>query len=201
MSCRPDLIVVPAWWTEPVDDGAEVIRIDPGAAFGLGDHPTTRSSLRALADELDRRRDAGGAQTVLDVGCGTGALAVLAAMRGVASVRAIDIAASAVEATLANADRNGVGGRIEVDRTPLASLPIPEPDGYDVIVANILAPVLVAMADDLRRLLAPNGRLIVSGVLSSGHGHGHDHVLDALAPLGVVSTIDDDGWATITLGD
>ncbi|MEM1335463.1 MAG: 50S ribosomal protein L11 methyltransferase [Actinomycetota bacterium] len=68
-----------------------------------------------------------------------------------------------------------------------------------MVVANILAPTLIALADDLDRLLASDGTLVISGVLSAGNGHGHRHVLDALGVLQPVSTIDDDGWATVTL--
>lgn len=198
--CRDDIVVVPAWLD---DDDAPAdgltIRIEPGASFGLGDHPTTRSSVRALADELDMRADADeAAASVLDVGCGSGVLAILAAIAGVPAVRAIDVAGAAVTATIDNAERNGVDGRIVVDDAELGELPRPA-DGYDVIVANILAPVLLSMADDLKRLLSDDGALIISGVLSDGHGHGHAHVLQALEPLRPVSTIDDDGWATVTL--
>jgi len=198
--CRDDIVVTPAWLDNDAGGGDDlVIRIEPGASFGLGDHPTTRSSVRALANELDTRADTGApAASVLDVGCGSGVLAILAAIAGVPTVRAIDVAAAAVVATVDNAERNGVGGRIAVDDAEIGELPRPA-DGYDVIVANILAPVLLTMADDLRRLLADDGTLIISGILSEGHGHGHAHVLSALAPLRPVSTIDDDGWATVTL--
>ncbi|MEM1334055.1 MAG: 50S ribosomal protein L11 methyltransferase, partial [Actinomycetota bacterium] len=122
---RDDLIVAPAWHQDADSTiGDElVLRIDPGAAFGLGDHPTTRSALRAVADELDHRSAAGRpVETLLDVGCGAGALAILAARRGVRRVRAIDIADAAVAATVDNAGRNGVGDRIQVDTADLADL-------------------------------------------------------------------------------
>ena len=198
--CRDDIVVAPAW----IDDDDETtegltIQIEPGASFGLGDHPTTRSSVRALADELDTRLSAAEAATsILDVGCGSGVLAILAAIAGVPTVRAIDVAGAAVSATIDNAERNGVGGRIDVDDAEIRHLRRPA-DGYSIIVANILAPILLAVADDLKRLLSDDGALIISGVLSEGHGHGHVHVLKALEPLRPVSTIDDDGWATVTL--
>ncbi len=183
-------VTIPAWHdTTTFDDALTVTRVDPGSAFGLGDHPTTRTCMSLLADHLTRGDPQ--SDSLLDVGCGTGVLAVLAAQLGVAEIRAIDIADAAVEATRTNADLNQVAGRIDVDTTPLAQLD----GGYDTIVANILAPVLVSMAPDLRRLLRPGGSLIVSGILADRH----DHVLDALEPLGVVDTLSADGWISIVL--
>jgi ribosomal protein L11 methyltransferase len=106
-------------------------------------------------------------------------------------VRGIDVAAAAVEATLDNARRNGVVDQVVVDATPIADL-----DGdYDVVVANILAPTLVAMSDDLRRVTRPGGRLVISGILAGAHAH----VLAALAPMVVERTAVDEGWACVTL--
>ncbi len=129
--------------------------------------------------------------SVLDVGCGTGALAVLAAQLGVAEIRAIDIADAAVEATRRNMELNDVVGAIDVDTTPVAAVAGP----YDIVVANILAPVLIAMADDLRRLVRPGGSLVISGILADRH----DHVLAALAPLAPVASLEHDGWVSIVL--
>jgi ribosomal protein L11 methyltransferase len=164
--------------------------IDPGSAFGLGDHPTTQTSMAMLARLLDRSspvpRD-----RLLDVGCGTGALAVLAAQLGVPTIRAIDIADAAVEATLRNAELNEVAPCIDVDTTPIGDL-----DGsYDLIAANILAPVLISIAPDLKRLLQPDGALVVSGILAARHAH----VLHALKPLAVADAIEMDSWITLHL--
>lgn len=198
VECVGGVVIAPAWQPAPETDDL-VIAIEPGSAFGLGDHPTTRSSVTALVAELDRRADAGHpANSVLDVGCGTGVLAIVAARKGVGEVRAIDLADAAVGATLDNAERNGLGGRIRANTDELGELERPA-DGYDLVIANILAPTLVSMASDLRRLLADDGTLIISGILSEGNGHGHRHVLDALFPMRTVATIDDDGWATVTL--
>ncbi|HSM65868.1 MAG TPA: 50S ribosomal protein L11 methyltransferase [Ilumatobacteraceae bacterium] len=179
------LVVVPAWQEHAFDAGVTAIVVEPAGAFGLGDHPTTALCLGAL-----RRLVRPGAD-VLDVGCGTGVLSVAAALLGARTVRAVDIASAAVEATADNARRNGVVDRIGVDNSSLAVL-----DGdFDVVVANILAPALVEMADELRRLTAPGGALVVSGVLAARH----DHVLAALHPLVVERTDVHDGWAAVTL--
>lgn len=180
-----DLAIVPAWLD--ADLSADVVRvdIDPGAAFGLGDHPTTVLSARLL------RAAWWTGASVLDVGTGSGVLAVLAARLGAPYVRAIDIAPAAIQATMANAVRNGVDGIIDVSATTLAEIDEPA----DVVVANLLAPILVDLATELRRVTAPAGTLIISGILADRH----DHVLAALAPLVPVTTVTKDGWAAVQL--
>ncbi|HWL44176.1 MAG TPA: 50S ribosomal protein L11 methyltransferase [Ilumatobacter sp.] len=182
----PTLVVRPAWLAPlATTPGVEQVAIEPAGAFGLGDHPTTRLAA-AAAERLTRA-----GVSVLDVGCGTGVLAVIAALRGAAPVVAIDVAEAALEATWANAARNGVERAVDVSTTPLA-----EVDGaFDVVFANILAPTLVALADDLLRVLAPDGTLVISGVLAGAY----DHVVAALHPLAVVRTDVADGWAAVEL--
>jgi len=182
-----DLVVYPSW-LPPADFGdALAIGIEPGATFGMGDHPTTVLSLRALRDVVHP-----GAH-VLDVGCGSGVLAIAACLFGAAHADAIDISPAAVPTTTHNAQWNGVADRIDASTTPLAEI-----DGtYDVVVANILAPTLIDLADDLRRSLAAGGRLVISGILASSH----QHVLTALAPLEAIARADLDGWTAITLAD
>lgn len=182
-------VVVPAWKLGDADVGAatHVTLIEPGSSFGLGDHQTTKLTLRLLSEHLDVAEPA----TLLDVGCGSGVLGVLAAQRGVKTIRSTDISAGAVEATQANAALNGVAGQIDVDMAILDSIEGP----FDVVVANILAPVLVALAPDLRRLTAVAGTLIISGILAEKH----QHVLDALAPLVVVDIVTEDSWVALSL--
>ena len=191
-----DLVIVPAW--QDVDLASSTVaplavRIEPGGAFGLGDHPTTLLSLRALRRLFDARpgRPGDAAVDVIDVGCGTGVIAVTAALLANRPVRAIDVASAAVEATVDNATRNGVSDLVEVDTTDLADIEV----DYDVVIANILAPVLALLADDLGRVTRPHGRLVISGVLDESH----QHVLDALAPMMVVRTDVLDGWACVEL--
>jgi ribosomal protein L11 methyltransferase len=174
----------PAWLDAPTTD-AIVVDIEPGSAFGLGDHPTTRLSADA-AWRLTRPGD-----RVMDVGCGTGVLAIISLLRGATSAIAIDVAEAAREATLDNARRNLVADRIIASCTPLH-----EVEGeFDLVFANILAPTLVALADDLVRVVADEGRLVISGILADQH----DHVLHALRGLDVSSRSFDDGWACVEL--
>ena len=179
------LVIVPAW--KHVDVGPDVLRvdIDPGAAFGLGDHPTTVLALRLLRDVIWP------GATVLDVGCGSGVLSIVAARLGAPYVAAIDISPAAIEATADNAARNGVAGAVTVSATALTEIT----DEFDVVLANLLAPTVVELAAHLTRVTAAAGALIVSGVLEDRH----DHVLAALAPMSVVQTATREGWAALLL--
>jgi ribosomal protein L11 methyltransferase len=180
-----DLVIRPAWLAPLDRPGVTEVAIEPGAAFGLGDHPTTRLSAAAVWGAVSD------GDTLLDVGCGTGVLAIVGVLAGARRAVGVDIAEAAVPVTIDNAARNGVSGRVEVSTTPLERV-----EGtYDVVVANILAPALIALADDLRRVVSPGGRLIISGILAERH----DHVLAALAAMLPVRTTTLDGWAAVEL--
>ncbi len=191
-----DLVIVPEWldvqMERAVDHEVTRVVIEPAGAFGLGDHPTSQLCARALRREFARCTSAGRSPpSVLDVGCGTGVLAIIAALSGSRRVRAIDISADAVQATRANAHLNGVDDLVEVDDTPLSAIV----GSFGVVVANILAPVLVASAPVLRRSTAPDGLLVVSGILAESH----DHVIEALQPMVVVHTEVLENWAGVAL--
>ena len=180
-----DFVICPAWVPFDAEAGVTVVRIEPGATFGLGDHPTTILSMRAIRAALHR------GCTVLDVGCGSAVLAIGACVLGASRTVAIDIAPAAVAVGRANAAANGVADRVDVSTTPLSQV-----DGqFDIVVANILAPTLVQLADDLVRVVGPSGVLIISGVLADRH----DHVEAALRPLHRSRRAVLDGWAVLTL--
>ena len=180
-----DLVVCPAWVPFDGAPGVTVLRIEPGATFGLGDHPTTVLSMRAL------RRSMRPEAAVLDVGCGTGVLAIAAARFGAGRVDAIDISPVSLTVATENARRNDVAGIVSVSTEPLAHVEGP----YDIVVANILAPTLVELAGDLRRVVAPDGVLIVSGLLAEHH----EHVEAALAPMRRIGRDVREGWVALTL--
>jgi ribosomal protein L11 methyltransferase len=162
-----------------------VLHIEPGATFGLGDHPTTMLSMRAI------RRSLRPGSTVLDVGCGSGVLAVGACVLGATRAVAVDIAPASVPITKMNALANGVADLVDVSTTSLADID----RQFDVVVANILAPTLIELAEDLVRVVAPSGVLIISGVLADRH----DHIEAELQPLHTIHREVLDGWAAITL--
>jgi len=151
-------------WNHDLPDGADttdaaVVRLDPGLAFGSGTHPTTALCLQWLDSvagegELTDR-------TVLDFGCGSGILALAALKLGAARAVGVDNDPQALLATHDNAERNGVAARLSVH------LPQDEPVAtYPVVVANILASALVALADTLAARVAPGGRIALSGILA-----------------------------------
>ena len=144
---------------EAAVDGAAVVRLDPGLAFGSGTHPTTALCLEwldGLAGE-GRLHDA----QVLDFGCGSGILALAALKLGAAGASGVDNDPQALLATHDNAVRNGVDARLRV------FAPVDEPvQTYPVVVANILASALEALAETLASRVAPGGRIALSGILS-----------------------------------
>lgn len=148
------LWVVP-WGQPPPAPGAVNLRLDPGLAFGTGTHPTTALCLRWL-DGLALRED----HHLVDYGCGSGILAVAGCLLGAGHCTAVDNDPQALQATAENARRNGVGPRVRVQ--PPGPLPR---GGADVLVANILAGVLLALAGELAEGVRPGGRIALSGIL------------------------------------
>ena len=146
-----DFWIVPSWHTVP-PAARRVIRLDPGLAFGTGTHPTTRMCLRWIAAHPPA------AQRVLDYGCGSGILAIAAALHGAAAVDAVDIDPAAVQSTRDNATANGV---------QLAAVGLPDQASghYPLVLANILATPLKVLAPLLAGHVAPGGSLVLAGVL------------------------------------
>ncbi|MBP5285981.1 MAG: 50S ribosomal protein L11 methyltransferase [Kiritimatiellae bacterium] len=146
------IIVRPPW--EPEVSGECVITLDPGLAFGTGKHETTRACLEYI-DEL-----AGTGGGFLDMGCGSGILSIAAAKLGYGPVEGFDVDQEAVDASIANAAANGV--EVSYHRFALGRK-APAQGRYDLVAANILAPLLVRFADEIVQYVS--GRLIVSGIL------------------------------------
>ena len=176
----PSFWIVPTWH-EPPAQAQDVIRLDPGLAFGTGTHPTTRMCLRWIA------RHAPQAQRVLDYGCGSGILAIGAAKFGAANVDAVDIDEAAVRSTEANARANGV--------QVTAGLPDLAQGRYDTVLANILATPLKVLAPLLCSHVAPGGHLVLAGILS----RQADELKAAYAPHCQLEVSDEqDGWILMT---
>ncbi len=137
------------------ESGAVVVHLDPGLAFGTGTHPSTALCLCAL-DALDLQ-----GATVIDYGCGSGILAVAAALLGARQVTAVDIDPQAIQATCDNAQRNGVAARVQA-LLPEAFDPAPA----DLLVANILSGPLQSLAARFGACVKPGGRLVLAGLLA-----------------------------------
>lgn len=178
LAVTPSFWIVPSWHEAPAA-AREVIRLDPGLAFGTGSHPTTQMVLRWIAANEAALRGA----RVLDYGCGSGILAIAAARFGAGEVVAVDIDPAAVGATADNARRNGVGLQ--------AGLPETAHGGFDVVLANILARPLELLAPLLSGHLNAGGRLVLSGILE----RQAPALAAAYAPLLAIDVLERlDGW-------
>jgi ribosomal protein L11 methyltransferase len=178
LAVTPSFWIVPSWHEAPAA-AREVIRLDPGLAFGTGSHPTTQMVLRWIAANEAALRGA----RVLDYGCGSGILAIAAARFGAAEVVAVDIDPAAVCATADNARRNGVG--LQAGRPETAH------GGFDVVLANILARPLELLAPLLTGHLNAGGRLVLSGILE----RQAPTLAAAYAPLLAIDVLERlDGW-------
>lgn len=176
----PTFWIVPTWH-EPPAEAQEIIRLDPGLAFGTGTHPTTRMCLRWIAKHPPQ------GQRVLDYGCGSGILAIGAAKFGAASVDAVDIDEAAVQSTQDNAKANGV--------ELLAGLPDRARGQYQLVLANILATPLKVLAPLLCGHVEAGGALVLAGILS----RQADELKAAYAPYCALEVSDEeDGWILMT---
>ncbi|HSL75417.1 MAG TPA: 50S ribosomal protein L11 methyltransferase, partial [Candidatus Limnocylindrales bacterium] len=169
------LVIRPTWreHTAAVDD--VVLALDPGMAFGTGLHPTTRLCLMALEQLADDGRldDA----RILDVGCGSGILAIAALLLGAAEALGVDTDPIAVEATTENAARNDLAGRLRARDGSLPTGARP----FDVVVANLIAGVLTPLAPLLRDEVGATGTLVASGIFSDREAD----VVDAFEAVGL----------------
>jgi ribosomal protein L11 methyltransferase len=182
------ILVKPSWEDVDVRLGQIVVEIDPGMAFGTGNHPTTQLCLLAL------QRLVQGGEKMLDVGTGSGILTIAAIKLGVAEVVATEIDAVAVEAARENMLRNGIDGVVSV-------LQAETPDGLmrdaDIAVANITADPIMRLAPSIATCMRPGGTLLISGVIDQRA----DEVLGCLARHGfeIVGIDRDDGWVAVVL--
>ena len=181
------VVVVPSWLDEDVRDGEVAIRMDPGMAFGTGLHPTTRGCLELLQAHGPMP------PRILDVGCGSGILAIAALKLGAQHADACDTDPLAVEATRANAAANGLAGRIAVRAGSLPEVPAGEP--YPLVLANLVAAVLVQLAAPLAAHTAPGGTLLASGIIEGRAAE----VRDALTGVGLVIAAErhDGEWVSL----
>jgi ribosomal protein L11 methyltransferase len=177
--------VVPSWHEAP-DPGALILELDPGLAFGTGSHPTTRLCMEWLEAHAPQHL------TVLDYGCGSGILAMVAKKLGAAQVAGVDIDPQAIESARDNAQRNACEIAYFL---PEAFDSRPGAQPFEVVVANILSGPLKLMAPMLSNLVAPGGSLVLSGVLA----RQADEVAAAYAPYVKLAVwAERDGWVAMS---
>jgi ribosomal protein L11 methyltransferase len=175
----PEFWIVPTWH-EPPAQAKQVIRLDPGLAFGTGTHPTTRMCLRWIAGHPMPVR-------VLDYGCGSGILAIGAAKHGAQDVLAVDIDEAAVQSTERNAEANRVA--------LLAGFPNLAEGSFGLVLANILATPLKVLAPLLCSHVEKGGHLVLAGILQ----RQADELIAAYAPYCQLAVSDtEDGWILMT---
>ena len=157
------LIVIPEWESTGVPEDRVALRLNPGLTFGTGSHATTRLCLTALEKHIT------GGQTVLDLGCGSGILSIAALRLGAESAFACDIDEKCVDVAYENAALNGIGkdcytvrwGNVLTD----AALRQEMGAGYDIVVANIVADVIMGLSPHVRPFLKPGGLFLCSGII------------------------------------
>ena len=176
----PEFWIVPTWH-EPPAQAREIIRLDPGLAFGTGTHPTTRMCLRWIATHQVK------GQRVLDYGCGSGILAIGAAKFGAISIDAVDIDVAAVGATQLNAQANEVSLNSGLPDLALGT--------YQTVLANILATPLKVLAPLLCQHVEAGGNLVLAGILD----RQEQELIQAYAPFLNLQVADrEDGWILMT---
>ncbi len=179
----PEFWIVPTWH-EPPAQARQVIRLDPGLAFGTGTHPTTRMCLRWIAGQGAAQQSLG---RVLDYGCGSGILAIGAAKFGALDIDAVDIDEAAIESTRANAEANHVVLRV--------GLPDKVTARYQTVLANILATPLRVLAPLLCAKVEPGGHLVLAGILE----RQADELKAAYLPYCQLQVQDtEEGWILMT---
>lgn len=181
------LSIIPDWADYTPRDDEHVIRIEPGIAFGTGDHPTTRLAIQAMSQHLTPD------STVFDVGTGSGIIALSAGALGARSVTAFDLDESATTNAQHHVELNQLDSVVQVKVNNLLE---GVPDTASLIVANIITPILLCLLDDAYRCLEPKGVFIMSGI----QAEEEQELIEAVLAVGFInlSTTTENNWVCIT---
>lgn len=188
------LVIKPSWETYENSDNKIVLEIDPASSFGTGQHNTTQLCLELLEKNLDKNNK------LLDIGCGSGILSIAGILLGAESACAVDIDLNSVKTAKDNAVKNNIEdskysahyGNILTDSSLCEKIG----SGYDIITANIVADVLIAMSPLFKSFIKPNGILILSGIISERSSE----VISAMNDNGytLIEMREKDGWAAVS---
>jgi ribosomal protein L11 methyltransferase len=157
------LLIRPSWSRRRPKKGQTVVVLDPGLSFGTGQHPTTAFCLEQLVE----RRRAGDPQSFLDLGAGSGILAIAAAKLRYSPIEALDFDPEAVRIARANSRKNRVAARIRFSRRDIARLPRHAPKKYSLVCANLIANLLLSERERILARLKPDGWLVLAGILKT----------------------------------
>jgi ribosomal protein L11 methyltransferase len=186
------LVIRPSWREYLPKSNEVVLELDPGMAFGTGLHPTTRMCLEQIEQRMRPN------MRVLDVGTGSGILALAAAKLGAAHVYCIDNSSVAVESALANTDMNHLSDRVNVVLEVLDEAEATRLSGqYDLVLANIIARVIGSIASNLAQVLAPDGILITGGIIEERRHEAEQPLL--ATGLKLIDQVMIDDWVTLIL--
>lgn len=155
------LLVKPSWIKRKLRPGQKLVVLDPGLSFGTGQHPTTGFCLH----EIVRHANSSQPRSFLDMGTGSGILAIAAAKLGYRSVTAFDYDPQCVKVARANARQNQVGRRVKISQADLTKIPLRTAHQYDFVCANLLANLLITERDRILAHLKPDGILVIAGIL------------------------------------
>ena len=188
-------LIIPAWMDPKPEEQRIVVKIDPAMAFGTGTHPSTQLCLQAIEQYLEPDQD------VMDVGCGSGILAISALKLGARFALAVDTDKVAVRATRKNADNNGIQAQLEIGQGSLQNI---LDGGFSIkqaplVLANILAPVIIRLLHiGLGELVAPGGVLVLSGILETQV----PPVMEAVQETGMslIKQYQCDDWVALVVG-
>lgn len=184
----PGTWVVPSW-EKPMENAKNVIRIDPGMAFGTGTHATTQCASRLIVKSI---QDLGGIPSLIDIGTGTGILAMLAKQQGAAPIVGIEIDTIARDVARENLELNGMSS-IQIPDLDLSEVT----ETYDIVVANIIDGVLTQLKGGLMNCLKPQGQMILSGILVEREAVFNASFLTS--DVEVLERITQDEWVALRL--
>lgn len=186
------IVIVPAWEKYDAPEGKIVVRMDPGMAFGTGSHETTRLVIGLLEKYIK------GGQRVLDVGCGSGILAICAAKLGAEECRAYDIDSVAVKVARENIKDAGLEETVRCDVSDLLRGVDRTGGAYDVICANIVADIIIRMTPDVGELMDKSSVILASGIISERA----DDVIACFEANGfhVIERAEENGWCALAVG-